>query len=233
MRAANGQATGVVVRDAATVALLRDGAEGLEVLMGKRATKLDFHGGAWVFPGGRVDDEDRDAAGHDLAGAARVAAAREAHEEAGVRVDADALVHLSNWTTPDIAPKRFATWFFVGRAGDDHHLAKADGNESDAVRWLTPGQALAERLVGEIELAPPQFVTLLGLARFADVDDAIATISAEEPIDYRPRFHFLDGGGAIVTYDGDVAYDDFALLEERGPRHRLLMGREGWIYERS
>ena len=231
MRAADGQPSGAEVRNAATVALLRDTADGLEVLLGRRATKLDFHGGAWVFPGGRIDADDWVDAGNDILVAARVAAAREAFEEASVEVDAPSLVHLSNWTTPAIAPKRFATWFFVGRAGDDHASARADGVESDAVRWLSPGVALGERAAGEIELAPPQFVTLLALSRFDTVDEAVAVIATEEPIDYQPNFHFLDGGGAVVTYAGDVAYDDLALLETAGPRHRLLMGREGWVYE--
>src|SRR4051794_13974149 len=99
VRAAGAKPTGAEVRPAATVALLRDGAEGLEVLMGQRATKLDFHGGAWVFPGGRIDEADYDDTG-DIVIAARNAAAREAMEEAGVVVEPTTLVHFSNWTTP-------------------------------------------------------------------------------------------------------------------------------------
>jgi 8-oxo-dGTP pyrophosphatase MutT (NUDIX family) len=232
VRAAGAQPTGVPVRPAATVALLRDGDEGLEVLMGQRATKLDFHGGAWVFPGGRIDDVDYDGT-RDIVRAARNAAAREAMEEAGVVVDADALVHFANWTTPEISPKRFATWFFAGAAGDDHDRARADGVESDVVRWIAPHQAMAERAAGEIELAPPQFVSMLHLSRFDNVADALAALSVEDPVDFAPRFLFLDGGGAIVFYDGDIAYDDVELRSEPGPRHRLLMGREGWVYERA
>ena len=48
---------------AATVILLRDGADGLETLMLRRNSKLAFVGGMWVFPGGRVDAQD--AAGVD------------------------------------------------------------------------------------------------------------------------------------------------------------------------
>ncbi len=232
VRAAGAVPTGAPIRPAATVALLRDGVEGLEVLMGQRATKMDFHGGAWVFPGGRIDPEDYAGTG-DIMLAARNAAAREAMEEAGVRVDADALVHFANWTTPEISPKRFATWFFAGAAGDDHESAKADGVESDAVRWISPHQAMAERAAGEIELAPPQFVSMLTLSRFDTVVDALGTMSVEDAIEFEPRFHFLDGGGAIVFYDGDIAYDDVELRSEPGPRHRLLMGREGWVYERA
>ena len=30
----------------------------LEVLLARRSSKLAFHGGAWVFPGGRIDPDD-------------------------------------------------------------------------------------------------------------------------------------------------------------------------------
>jgi 8-oxo-dGTP pyrophosphatase MutT (NUDIX family) len=88
-------------RDAATVILLRDGAHGLEVFFVKRHADVRFMGGAYVFPGGKVDEDDRDpgvpgdldaaaaaARLHDddreRARALHVAAARECLEEAGV-----------------------------------------------------------------------------------------------------------------------------------------------------
>ena len=45
-------------RPAATVCVLRDGSSGLEVLMVQRGLSASFMGGAWVFPGGIVDDMD-------------------------------------------------------------------------------------------------------------------------------------------------------------------------------
>ena len=42
----------------ATVILLRDGAPGLEVFLLKRHAQSDVLGGAYVFPGGKVDRED-------------------------------------------------------------------------------------------------------------------------------------------------------------------------------
>ena len=54
-------APGPVVRDASTVMLVRDGADGLEVFMLRRSLNSDFVGGAYVFPGGAVDDADRHA----------------------------------------------------------------------------------------------------------------------------------------------------------------------------
>ncbi len=45
----------------ATVVLLRQGDEGVEVLLMERSPRSGFIPGAWVFPGGRVDREDADA----------------------------------------------------------------------------------------------------------------------------------------------------------------------------
>lgn len=80
---------------AATVVLLRDAPGGWELLLLERHAATAFAGGAMVFPGGRVDPGDAAvAADPTLAerfaeldavdAAARVAAAREAFEEAGV-----------------------------------------------------------------------------------------------------------------------------------------------------
>lgn len=45
-------------RPAATVIMLRDGEPGLEVFLLQRHTLLDVLGGAFVFPGGKVDPQD-------------------------------------------------------------------------------------------------------------------------------------------------------------------------------
>src|SRR3954467_523719 len=46
------------VRAAASVVMLRDGAQGLEVFLLKRHGLSDVLGGAYVFPGGKVDSDD-------------------------------------------------------------------------------------------------------------------------------------------------------------------------------
>ncbi|MBW2283708.1 MAG: hypothetical protein JRF65_03800 [Deltaproteobacteria bacterium] len=51
----------VIPRPAATVVLVRDGAEGLEVYLLKRSAKSGFMPGHYVFPGGAVDTQDEDA----------------------------------------------------------------------------------------------------------------------------------------------------------------------------
>ena len=223
--------SGAEAKPAATVVVLRDCDVGIEVLLAKRSSKLAFHGGAWVFPGGRVDPEDYADDPEDVIAAARRAAAREAMEEAGVHVDHVTLVHVSNWTTPDIAPKRFATWFFAGRAGEGDGVA--DGVETDALAWFRPADALEARSRGEIELAPPQYVTLLALEGFDDVDAALRALAVQEPFDFQPRFHFGDDGAALCLYEGDVAFADVTAVDADGPRHRLVMEKVSWRYERT
>jgi 8-oxo-dGTP pyrophosphatase MutT (NUDIX family) len=213
---------------AATVVLVRDAPAGLEVLLARRSSKLAFHGGAWVFPGGRIDPDDYAGEPEDVLGAARRAAAREAKEEAGVDVDADALVHLSNWTTPEISKKRFATWFFVGEVTGG--VEAADGTETDRLHWFRPADAFTARDTGEIELAPPQWVTLLWLQDHGTVAAAMAAATLAEVIDYTPRFHFIEGEGAVCVYNEDIAYDDLGRLDEPGPRHRLYLRDAAWEY---
>jgi 8-oxo-dGTP pyrophosphatase MutT (NUDIX family) len=77
---------------AATVLLLRDGDDGLEVFMVVRHHEIDSFSGALVFPGGKVDPGDYEARQYcrggddvdDVALAFRIAAVREAFEECGV-----------------------------------------------------------------------------------------------------------------------------------------------------
>lgn len=79
---------------AATVIIVRDTDDGHEVLMVERHRQLVFAGGAVVFPGGRIDTDDRllahafkDSLQIDQEEAAgRVAAIRESLEETGIAV---------------------------------------------------------------------------------------------------------------------------------------------------
>lgn len=50
----------VIIEPAATLALLRDSASGPQVLMQQRSLDAAFVGGAWVFPGGKLDTSDKD-----------------------------------------------------------------------------------------------------------------------------------------------------------------------------
>src|SRR5438477_8741140 len=211
-------ATVVVARDAG------DAGDGIEVLMLRRSSRGAF-GGMWVFPGGQVDAED--AAGDELA-TARRAAVREAQEEAGLVIDEEALVPFSHWIPPSHAPKRFSTWFFLAPAPAVQDVS-VDGAEIHDHEWRRPADAVALRDVGEIELAPPTWVTLWRLAQAGSVEDVVAQARARPPQRYET--HIAGAGGVMFAlWTGDAAYDD-GDLDKPGPRNRLAMLDDGWRYE--
>ena len=98
------------LRTAATVVVMRDSPSGVEVLLLRRAERGDHSSGAWVFPGGVLDAQDRDCAAFcgtldDAAASASmgmteggldyyVAAIRECFEEAGLLLACGADGHL-------------------------------------------------------------------------------------------------------------------------------------------
>jgi 8-oxo-dGTP pyrophosphatase MutT (NUDIX family) len=214
---------------AATVVLLRDAPDsGLETLMVRRSSKLEFAGGMWVFPGGRVDPDDVPPDG-DVIEAARHAAVREAREEADLTVDGDALVPFAHWVPPPITKKRFATWFFLGPAPAG--AVTVDMGEIRDHRWLQPADAIARRDAEEIELAPPTWVTLDRLSRFPDVATALADGRAREPEFFETHIARVEGGIAAL-WEGDAGYES-GDGDAPGPRHRLWMLPTGWRYERT
>jgi 8-oxo-dGTP pyrophosphatase MutT (NUDIX family) len=88
----------VPARDAATVLLLREEGERLEVFLVKRNTVVDFMAGAHVFPGGKVDAADSEPGLIARVTGERersttvelyIAAIRETFEEAGVLLSCD------------------------------------------------------------------------------------------------------------------------------------------------
>jgi 8-oxo-dGTP pyrophosphatase MutT (NUDIX family) len=224
--------TDVPLRRAATVVLVRDGEHGVEALLLRRHSDLAFHGGAWVFPGGRIDDEDYEGgpSPDDHEHAALVAACREAQEEAGLALDRSSLTPFAHWTTPIGPPRRFATWFFIASAEAGAEVA-TDGGEITEHRWFSPADALAARAAGEIELPPPTFVSLTWLDGVATAAAAVEQAGAREYVRFEPHLHRVDDG-IVHLYAGDVAYEDVARLDVDGSRHRLWTTASAWRYER-
>jgi glyoxylase-like metal-dependent hydrolase (beta-lactamase superfamily II)/8-oxo-dGTP pyrophosphatase MutT (NUDIX family) len=89
---------------AATVLLLRDGPQGLEVLMTRRAMTASFAPGAYVFPGGGIDAADAQAHSQakrrstqsDLHLTQAIAAIRESFEELGILLARHANGQMAN-----------------------------------------------------------------------------------------------------------------------------------------
>jgi 8-oxo-dGTP pyrophosphatase MutT (NUDIX family) len=157
-----------VPRQAATIILLRGGAQTLEVLLVQRTPKARFMGGVWVFPGGAVDtDEGEGDQAH------RIAAIRELEEEAAIVLDdPGALVKFSRWITPPEVTIRFDTHFFLAAAPPGQE-ARIDGDECVDVGWFTPPAALDAFRREELPLVFPTIKHLEQLAGFASADELL------------------------------------------------------------
>ena len=217
---------------AATVVPLRDGPDGLEVLLLRRSARGVF-GGMWVFPGGQVDSDDLDGADASPNGDAEIvsaarAAVREAREEAGLCLAESDLVTLSFWIPPPDAPRRFATWFFLAEAAGEVVI---DDREIRDHRWLSPAAAMGARDSGGFEMAPPTFTTLWWIGHHRDVRSTLTAAAARPPEKFATHLGFRsDGKLAATVWEGDAAYDD-ADVDKPGPRRRLWMDPAGWRVE--
>lgn len=242
---------------ASTVMVVRDGAEGLEVLMVRRHSDAGVLGGAYVFPGGKLDKEDSEVPADWLdqtpeacaaalgegdldkltAVGLHVAALRETFEECGLLLglpEKDELVPLlqaatsagqsfaeglhalqaplavgsvlpwSRWVTPrmpSMTRKRFDTRFFLAVAPEGQE-AVHDNHEATEVVWLTPVAGMKQYWAGELEMAPPQLMSLCELGAFASVADAVAHARSRAPILIEPH-PFDEDGRRVICYPGD------------------------------
>jgi 8-oxo-dGTP pyrophosphatase MutT (NUDIX family) len=151
---------------AATVTLLRDSERGLEVLMLQRNFNSGFVPGAYVFPGGTLDDADHAAELHSLcdgpddAAASRVlevergglaywiAGIRELYEEAGVLLARDTAGTVLALDSPE-AVERFHAYRKSMESGKEPFgaVVAAEGLRLAADRltyfghWITPAGA--------------------------------------------------------------------------------------------
>ncbi|MFO7689723.1 MAG: NUDIX hydrolase [Cryobacterium sp.] len=221
---------------AATVVLLRDAVYGPEVLLLERPRHRGSFAGAWVFPGGAVDPQDRLAVAGEGASTGgeepgvRRAAVREVWEETGLRLSECALVSSSCWVPPAGIPKRMRTWFFLARDPGGTLALAAD--ECIDAEWMRPSAALQRHATGVFTLVSPTWVTLHGLVGHGSVDQILAAQRAQPPRLFTSRMGGT-GAGLTVFWEGDVASADDRRMDDAGGRHRLTIGALPWVYERS
>jgi len=191
-----------VPRLAATVMLVRGGAERLEVLLVRRNPAARFMGGAWVFPGGAVDR--REGQGDR---ALRAAALRELREEAGIELAApDGLLPFSRWITPAEVKIRFDTWFYLACAPAGAR-AVVDGSEVVDARWYAPSEALAAAARGELLLVFPTIKHLEQLSGFASAQALLVHARGRAVSPVQPRV-IGSGETARIVLPGEPGYSD-------------------------
>ncbi|MGL4808120.1 MAG: NUDIX hydrolase, partial [Giesbergeria sp.] len=122
----------------------------------------------------------------------------------GLRLATQRLAAWSRWITPlspAMGTRRFDTRFFVAPAPLGQTAAH-DNEEATESVWLAPRAALEQYRDGQIELAPPQIMSLAHLARYARMQDVVAAARSQRPPTILPLAH-LDAGLRTIAYPGD------------------------------
>ncbi len=91
---------------------------------------------------------------------------------------ADCLLYHSHWLTPESAPRRFDTRFFVARMPVAQDTA-AHTEETAGEHWVSPEAALDEAAAGRWQMISPTTTTLSTLRPFATVQAAFAAVAEE------------------------------------------------------
>jgi 8-oxo-dGTP pyrophosphatase MutT (NUDIX family) len=136
----------VPTRASATVVMLRDGADGLEVFLLKRHGLSDVLGGAYVFPGGKVDSDDELAEVHELMDQAPAQLVDALHESDPGAVSAPALYFAALREVFEEAGVLFAPGTGLREAQAAWHLLREGRAFDEVVRELGLRLAASELL---------------------------------------------------------------------------------------
>lgn len=203
-------------RDAATVVILRDGGEGVEVFLVKRSREVDFMAGAYVFPGGRLDAAD---------GSLEACAVRETFEEASLWLDAALLVPWVRWITPEVSPRRFDARFYLARAPEGQE-PRVDGREATEGLWITPANAMQRWQEGGMQLAPATAKSIDMLLAYATVAAALEDAARRPPPVSMPVvWADKESGRAYISLPGDPRHPQPDVLGGTIRRFHLAEGR--------
>lgn len=216
---------------AATVVLLRDRNDQSEVLMLRKNSKYAF-GGMWVFPGGAIEAQDFEGNKTDSLSAATAAAKRETLEEANIELSGSEFHWFAHWTPPASTPKRFATWFFLAKAIESQQSVEIDNEEIKDHQWIAPSDALSRHKKGEIDLAPPTWVTLYHMAQHGGSDSILGHFKDREVRYYETHLAERSDGTRVAMWQGDAGYEDYDA-ELDTSTHRLVMHKSGFEFQHS
>lgn len=126
---------------------------------------------------GRADGVDLDAAREALERGQAFADVAEAHS---ITIDLSQLVYYAHWTTPEAAPQRFDTRFFIAKLPTGQEPSPSAFEMSEGA-WLTPSDALERNRAGSLPLHFATINHLKRIAPFSRLDDLL-DFAAKKPV---------------------------------------------------
>jgi len=202
------------------------------------SSTVGFDAGGFELCGLTPSVEEAGRAAGEVLAVSRRAAVREVREETALEIEPGFLVPWSFWVPPPRSVmartgpvRRFATWFFAVDAPRSE--VTIDHGEIHDHEWLTPAGALTKHHAGDIELAPPTWISLWQLSRHDSAGSALSWARENKPRFFQTKP--LQRKPLTLAWGGDAAYEldpeHHDVIGVDGGRNRLTMRSEGWVYE--
>ncbi len=97
---------------------------------------------------------------------------------AGLRLDCDAMLYFSHWLTPEAAPRRFDTRFFIALM-PERQTTLAHATETQNSCWIRPARAIRLMNAGQWQMIAPTVTTLHMIEPYANCESLQAAVRAE------------------------------------------------------
>lgn len=126
------------------------------------------------------------------------------------------LSRFGHWITPERAPKRFDTHFFIAAAPEGVE-PKCDGDETVSLEWVRPIDAIARAEGGEHTIIFPTLMNLRMLAQSDDVASALNAARARTVVTVMPRVEKRsDGLVVVIPAEAGYGVTEYAAPEVAG-----------------
>lgn len=143
---------------------------------------------------------------------------------------ADTVHYVSHWITPDLAPRRYDTRFFL-TAAPPGQVARHDEGETIATVWIRPSAALALGADGGMALMPPTIANLASIGSFHSTEEAMAWARRITDVPTVLPVVVIEDGEVLILRPGDEGYER-ALADRRQAgtttEDELAVARQVW-----
>jgi len=193
---------------AVSVAAIRETFEESGILLARPRPSGDLVSGEWLR---EIESRHRDVLNRGQT------TLREIIDAEDLTLACDLLIRFAHWITPELAPKRFDTHFFLVAAPPDQ-VAIHDGGESVDSMWTAPSAALADADAGRCTIVFPTRLNLMKLARSHRVEEALAAARASTIVTVMPQIEQTEAGAMLrIPPEADYDVTDALLAGQPSP----------------
>ena len=112
---------------------------------------------------------------------------------------------FGHWITPEIAPRRFDTYFLLARAPVGQRPVP-DGGETVALEWASPAETVQRADADAHSIIFPTLLNLIRLAESTDSAGAFAAARSRPPFTVLPAVEVREGGVRMAVIPAEAGY---------------------------